>query len=233
MELAQEYRPSHRRSRDHLLLAQRMGLLPIAVVLILFYAHGSRSGPGLWMALGFSVTLQLFLWSGSALPRYPKNRSSLGSRLADSADVWFPYLLILVQGGFVAITALLFWFTIGELGIRSNLLQNILLVIWLVLQPIRRITRIQANQSKAFGDDLLHSLVHYLGWIVLTLFIVVTIQVSMSANRSLTSDSPFAGLFVWIPATLMVIANIVLFVDHVLRKLPRRTRAAPPTDSLS
>lgn len=228
MDLALEYKPSHRHSLRHSRLAQRMGWIPAGLTLVLFYAYGAKSGPGLWMALGLSLAFQMMLWSARALPDHPAGRTRWGNRLAASADAWYPYFLIWIQGAFMALTGVIFWSTLGELGYRGGTAQTALLVGWLLLQPIRRSARLAAAESKTARAEVVYYMAHYLGWSLLTVFIALVVGDVASSG----SASPLAGLFLWIPVVLIVLTQAILFVDHVVRKLPDAPAARTRRDSL-
>lgn len=209
-----------------------MGLLPIAVALILFYAHGAKSGPGLWMALGLGVGLQLMLWSGHALHRSRRGRSKLGDRLVARSDTWFPSFLIVIQGGFTAIILLTFWFTLQELGYRSMIAQYVLIAALLVLLPVRRIVRLKAAEDPTVANEIIYFTLYYCHWILVTLFIATTIQALVFPDQLVSSSFPTGMLFIWIPAVLGIIGSAVLFVDHVIRKLPARANTTKEKDKL-
>ena len=232
MDVAQEYRLSHRGSKARLALTHRVGFVPAGLILVLFYAYGAKSGPGLWMGLGVALALQLALWSARSLPRYPEGRTRLGSRFSASIDGWLPPFVILIQAGFLGVTTAVLWFTLIELGFDSSLSQHICIALWVVLQPIRRIAHLRSVEHSHKSDEVVYHLAHYLSHITLTFFIAVTCNNLMIPTQAAPGNSPVAPLLVWIPAILAIISFAVLFVDHVLRKLPPRSSSSQPTDSL-
>ncbi len=225
MDLAQEYRPSHRFSERHARLTQNMGWLPAGLALILLYAYQRKAGPGLWAALGLAISLQMILWSARRIRAHTARRSKLGDRIAASTDRWFPAFLILTQAAITTNTAAIFWFTLIELGYRASLPQSILLALWLFVLPIRRISRLAMTELNRPRDEVLYFFTHYTSHILLTLFIAVTANQAVTPAAETPDAQPIAAIVIWVPAVLIILTFAVLFTDHIVRKLPPRPRS--------
>lgn len=213
-------------------MTQRMAFLPMAVAVTLIAAHGIRTGPGLWMALGASAALALMLWSAYAIHRPWPGRTRLACRMAAASDSWFPTFVIFVQGGIAAVTLLMFCFTLVELGYRSAPMQFPLLAALLILLPFRRLSRLRNAEQSTAGRELTALFAQYLHWILLTLFLATTIGNLGPSGPAASTDESVGGLLIWIPAILVIVSCVVLFIDHVIRKMPRRRIDARESDSL-
>ena len=135
MEIFFEYRPSTDTSRGHVARARWLGLIPVFLSLAVMLAVRNGPGPGLWSALGSALGLQLVLWGASRLPSVERPGPD------HAADTWFPLLLFILQTGFVAVTAILIWQTLKDLGHETGAGEEAVFYALLGSFPLHRLCR--------------------------------------------------------------------------------------------
>ena len=230
MLLYEEYKLSHRRSAEHYNKTFWLAWMPAGVAALMIYAKGSSAGAGLWGGLGFAMAVQMILWSGRAIHRPRQRLSPFSRKLVETSDTWFPQFLITIQGAVTGITILLLWFTLCELGVRSMFVQHLALVLAVILIPLRRIASIRIKQAPGPKNEIRYEIIHYSQIIFVTLFIAFCFHlIIMPEGENLTSDVPLGAILLWIPACLIIVSCIVLFVDHLIRKQAGLTRQPQPT----
>jgi hypothetical protein len=219
MDLLRELRITHRRCGHHVKLALNLGLLPLFLCGMLIYARGGQAAPQLWLVAGISLGHWMILWSAYRMHSVTLRRSRLGTRLVENSNAWFPYLQIGIHGGVAAALIFLFWFTLCDLGMPSTLTQHLLLLALLIMWPIRRSLRFTLHGKISPSWETGYVFLSYFHWIVFTLFASLTLTGSLvpeDQNRS--ASFPMMAMLIWVPAVLIILILIVLFLDHVFRK---------------
>lgn len=226
--LYEEHRPQHRRSGEHYRRTLIIGLVPFLLSLWLAKSHFPQIGPGLWATAGFSLSGLLALWSLKGMIDYPPH-SRVAIWYAKNAQDLFPATLIVMQGWFVLITACLIWFSFAELGYGATVFHHILLLGILLLAPIRRILRGTEPQHPSPRRELLTEGIDYLNVCMFTLFIAACMSLFILPPGTLiTHEVPLGLILVWFIATMVVLTCVVLFVDHIVRKMPPPPEAERP-----
>jgi hypothetical protein len=212
--LYEEYRPSHRRFGIHPPRTALLGLVPAATAALLIASRGPAAGPGLWSALGISLAAWLALWSAREGLRTREPMTRTGRRLARQADLWFPSFLIAVQGVFVAVTVLLLWLTICDLGLRSSPVQHAAIAAILLVVPAGRILAAtrppEPSPARQNAEEFIRLSLVWLGCILAAMSVTV-----IQAPRQGTPRIPVAVIAAWIPASLAMIVSLVLYIDRV------------------
>ena len=222
--ISEEYRIGHRRARYHYNRARLSGLMPVGVALAFLYYAGDYYSPLLYGALGGVLALHMVLWAAYEA-HFGGRHSGWVRHKLEKSDDWFPSLVILCQNGFFVITLAVFWFIVCRLGFPAGILDQGLLAVWVLAWPLLRVTRARLYfEADNTNLDTTHEFLRLLCTsIIALLFADLITDFSVQENvRDPNQDQSLLGIFVWLPAALVIVACIVLFADHVLRKRPRR-----------
>lgn len=218
--LYEEYRLRHRRFGEYFRRTLIIGFVPLGLAVWLAFIHFPSVGPGLFANAGLCTAGLLLLWAARAMHRVPP-RAAWGGRLAARGDALIPALLIGTQGWFVLLTAMLIWFTIIELGVNANPVQHILLVATLVLIPSRRIVDGTTPQQASPWRELFSEGLGYAHVCCATLFLATVFSTAiLPPDKPLTDKLPPGVVIVWMAAVLTLLTCLILFLDHIVRKMP-------------
>ncbi len=238
MLLADEYKLSNRRSKEHYMRTFLLGFIPTGVALMMMYAQPEDHSPFVVSILGLSIAFQMILWSGREIHRTRDPLTPAGQHLVSISDAWFPHFLMFMQGLNICITVLLLWFSICALGFKSVAIQHVILFFALILHPLRRMLTYAVITETTRRKEIARELVHYLQIIFLTLFLAMTFHLVMLPPEQLQSDTlPLGAIMLWVPAILVIISCVVLFIDHIVRKQPvvagpsDKSPSSSPTDT--
>lgn len=222
--ISEEYRVAHRRARYHYNRARVIGLIPVGVSLAFLYYAGDFYRPLLFGGLGTACGLHLMLWSAYEAHFAGRHTGWTHRRLEDS-DAWFPSFLIICQNGFFAITLAVFWFILCRLGFPASLLDQALLAAWVCVWPVLRVLRARLYVD-AHNANLETSYEFFRAASVsLVAFLVASLVTDFALSNAAETpnyDLTWIGMFVWLPATLVAVGCVVMFLDHLIRKRPRR-----------
>ncbi|HMP75667.1 MAG TPA: hypothetical protein PKE12_05150 [Kiritimatiellia bacterium] len=219
-----EHRPRHRRSLEYYRRTLAIGAVPLALSIWLAVTQFPLIGPGLYANAGLSLAGLLLLWSVRAMQREPP-RSVWGRGIMNHIDALYPALLVSLQGWFVMLSALLIWFTVTELGFPANAFHHGLLVGILLLSPVRRVLRGTEPPHPSPRRELLMEGLGNLNAILITLFVTAIMTTSnLPPGVPLTGEIPPLLLFTWMGAVLVVLTCVILFLDHIVRKMPPTIR---------
>ncbi len=218
--LYDEYRPRHRRSAEHYRRTLAIGAVPMVLSVWLAFSHAPRVGPGLWAAAGFSLSGLLSLWSLKRMLAVPP-RARLAGWYARNAQSLYPAALIVTQGWFVLLSTCLIWFTFIGLGYTVTPAHHILLGGVLLFAPIRRILRGTEPMHPSPLRELMTEGLDYLNACVFTLFVAAFASLFILPPGTLiTHEVPLGLILVWFVATIVILTCIILFLDHIVRKMP-------------
>lgn len=216
-----EYRLGRRRFREY--YAKTLGMGVVALLLAVWFgsAHLPQIGPGIYASAGFSAAGLLLLWGLRNMHR-SKIRSRWAHWLRAHTEASFPAILILFQGWFLLLIAMLIWFTIADLGFAANTLQNVLLLVILLFIPVRRILAGTASQHPSPRRELTTQGLTYLNVAIVTLFLAAAISGTMlpPQEQVFSSEIPMGAIIIWLSATLVILTCLILFLDHIVRKMP-------------
>lgn len=219
MDLLREMVIGHRRCVHHVKVALNLALLPLILCGMLLYAQGGRVGPQLWLVAGISLGHWMMLWGAFRMHHVTLRRSAFATRLVEQSNAWFPYFQIGIHGGVAAAFVLLFWFTLSDLGLSFTWIQHVLLLALLVQWPVRRGLRFWLQGRESPSGTLAYVFLSYAHWIQFTVFLAVTLTgIMVPPEQYRTSNFPMIGLVIWLPAVLVILVMIVLFLDHIFRK---------------
>lgn len=226
--VSEEYRVTHRKARYHYNRARLMGLVPVAVTGALYFLAGGHLDPLFVGGLGCALGFHLMLWSAYEA-HFGGRHTRLTRHLLSGTDVWYPGVLILCQNGFIAVTVIVFWFILCTLGFPAGSPDHLLLGAWLITWPVLRVLRAR-HHAVPDRRGLENAFVFFrLFHFTLLSFLVASLVHSLFAPPAVYSNSPdqqaaVLDLFIWLPAVLIAVGCLVMFVDHLLRQRPRRIR---------
>lgn len=228
--ISEEYRIAHRRARYHYNRARLLGLIPVGVALAFLYYVGDYYLPLLYGALGTSLALHAMLWSAYEA-HFGGRHSAWTRQRLENSDRWFPSFLIVCQNGFFAITLAVFWFIMCRVGFPASLLDHVLLAGWVFVWPVLRVLRARLYVDP-YNSNLESAFEFFRGVnICLITFLVASLITDFSLNSAdgqPNRDFMMLGMFVWLPAALIAVGCVVMFLDHLIRKRPRRPRRDEP-----
>ena len=195
------------------------GVVPVGIALLLAYSRPAP-GPGLVASAGVAAAGLLMLFGFHGLHREP-HLTRLSRWLVNNTDRWFPALLIILQNLFIALTVLLLWFATTELGFPATPLLHAQLVVLLALSPLRRVLHGTYPADPPPWRELLVELLRYLHASLVASFVASLLtRLMIPPGERLEQGLPPGLIFIWVPAVLVVITSVILFIDHVLRKMP-------------
>lgn len=218
----EEYHLGRRRFREYYAKTLGMGVVSLFLAIWFGYAHRPLTGPGIYASAGFSAAGLLIVWGLRNLHR-AKLRSRWATWLKERSKQKFPVILIFSQGWFLLLTAMLIWFTIVELGFIANTLQHALLFLVLLLIPVRRILAGTDSHSISPRRELTARGLTYLNVMVITLFIASAVSNTILPEQQagvFANEAPLGAILVWLSAVLILLTCFVLFLDHIVRKMP-------------
>lgn len=218
MALFPQYQVSSRSARREVVSVERIGLLPVGLALMLMWARRGAAGPGLWAAFGLALGMELLLAGAYELHHAGDRRSRPGDALAARSDRWFPLLVFAAQSGFVALSVLLLWTTVCELGFPAGLLQHALLVALLLAVPAYRAAAELVRESEGERHHLAAEFFRYLLISVGAVFAAGVLARIIGAPDGTPVPEMFPIVLVlWVAASLTVLSCLALFLDHALR----------------
>ena len=225
-QISEEYRISSRRARYHYNRARLLGLIPVGVSLFFLRYAGDFYAPLLYCSLGTSLAMQLMLWAAYEA-HFGGNHTSWTRHRLENTDNWYPSFLIICQNGFFAITLIVFWFIICQIGFPASMLDHALLVSWVFVWPILRVLRARSYfDSHNANLETSYEFFRYTNVCIVTFLVAsfITDFASSEASPGPNHDFSLIGMFVWLPAALIAVGSVILFLDHLVRKRPRRPR---------
>lgn len=222
--LYDEFRPRHRRLPVHYRRTLTAGALAIGISALLALTQPDL-GPALVASIGLATAGLLLLAGYRGLLREPAPWAVL-AWMARRADRWFPATMVVAQNLFIAMTLLPLWWAIAKLGFSAGPALNVLLIILLVLAPLRRILQGTHTAEASAARDVLVEFLRYTFICLLVVFITLLASRVMAPPGTGGGDpASQVALFLWVPCVLVMLGCIVLFLDHLVRKLP--TAPAP------
>ena len=224
--LYDEHRIGHRLLRIHFRRTVVAGVLPLFMALLLATGK-SQAGPGSLAGGGLAVAGLLMLFGLRGL--HQESELTRPARwMVEHSDRWFPALLLLLQNFFIALCVLQLWFTTAALGFPATLLQHALIIALLVLSPIRRILHGTYPPQPSAWRELTVEFLRYVNASLGALFLATLItRLMVPPGDRMSQGLPAGVILVWVPAVLVMLGSIILFIDHVLRKMPT---PAPTTE---
>jgi hypothetical protein len=206
--------------------------VPLFLAIGLGLAYYPRIGPGIFSNAGLCLSGLLLLWSVHEM-QFQAPTTRWGRWIVQHIDDLFPALLIALQGGFIILAAMLIWFTLPDLGFSPGPMSSISLFGILVLSPIRRILAGTAPPNPTARRELLTEALGYLSTILATLFIAGFLTHMVPPPEDPEAENvPMGTIIIWVLATLTILTCIILFVDHIVRKIPP-SRREEKIDSLN
>ncbi|MBP7830148.1 MAG: hypothetical protein KA248_09555 [Kiritimatiellae bacterium] len=228
MDVFSEYRPSSDTCPQHIARAHWLGLIPVGLALAMMFAARSAPGPGLWSALGTALGLHLVLGGAARLP-------SVAHPGPDAAaDAWFPLLLFVLQTGFVIVTAVMMWVTLGDLGHAPSAAEEAVFYALLAGIPLHRLVRSQNPQAimsprrqrwELFLRYLKRSLAAILAGLLLT-------NLLRDADGRIGPGGIILAISLWVATVLFVLGCLTFFVERAIEagreSQSSRSPTAPP-----
>jgi len=228
MSIFPEYRPSADTFTDHLARTRRIGLIPLFLSLLLIFSMPAGPGPGLWSALGTALGLHLLLFGASRLPSVASPAPS------GSADSWFPPLLYAVQTGFLAVTAVLLWRTLRDLGHPSSLAEEVIFYILLVCFPVHRLIRSTAPYEEMSPKQVRRELFlrYFKRSLTVILFSLILTDLMRDPGGRINQAGLIRAIGLWVVTVLFVLGCVTFFVERAFFSAPGpqpgRSETAPP-----
>jgi len=222
----EEFRPSSRHFRTHRTRLLMYAWLPVATAIVLAFSK-PPPGPGLISVTGLGIAGLLVF---AALRRLDASEGAgpIARALAPRRDQWFPAVMVLSQNYFASLTICLLWFTMVDLGFSAGPLQHILLVAVLALSPLKRLLFGTYPAQPSPLREITLEFVRYSYAALFTLFLASVITRSMlPPGERLTTTLPPALIVIWVFALLVNITCVILFIDHLLRKMPPADTSQP------
>lgn len=224
--ISEEYRISNRRARYHYNRVRLLGLIPLGVALAFLWYAPEFYTPLLYGAIGAAAALHLMLWS-SYEAHFGGKHTGWTKRKLEASDTWFPGHMILCQSGFFAVTLGVFWFFVCSLGFPASILDHLLLAAWLLGWSLQRVLRARLYVDPDNGTlETAHEFFRFsniatMGFLIASL---VTDFAGTGGDGNPNQDFLLVGMAVWLPAVLVAVGCVVMFLDHMIRKRPRRPR---------
>ncbi len=177
-------------------------------------------GPGLVSCAGLSASGLLLLAGLRGLLTEPRLRWPF-HRWAPHADRWFPIALIALQNFFITLALLPLWFATADLGFPATPVMHILLLLLFVLAPLRRILQGTHPLEPTVPREVIMEFLRYTYVCVIALFVTLLIShMNNPASDQAAAEPSVGAIFLWLPCILINLGCFVLFVDHLVRKLP-------------
>lgn len=228
--LYDELRIRHRRFPVHYRRTATSGLVALGIVLLLAGSQ-PNPGPSLVACGGWSAGGLLVLFGLRGLPRERRLRS-LTQAWIPRLDQWFPATLVFLQNLFIALTLLPLWMATVNLGFPATPLLHGLLIGLLALAPVHRILQGTHTTTASAGREIVVELVRYTYVCWFTLFLTALMHRLMTPPGGPSHQPWSAGvIFLWLPCVLVMLGSLVLFLDHLVRKMPA-PQAPAETDTL-
>lgn len=224
--ISEEYRISNRRARYHYNRVRLLGLIPLGVALAFLYFADEFYTPLLYGAVGVTVALHVMLHA-SYEAHFGGKHTERTRKLLENSDAWYPGHLVLMQSGFFAVTLGVFWFIVCKLGFPAGILDHLLLIVWLFGWVVQRVLRARLyllpdNSALDTSFEFFRFLnISSMSFLIASL---VTTSVFSDDTGDPNRDYLLVGMVFWLPAVLVTVGCIVMFIDHLIRKRPRRAR---------
>ena len=218
MALFEDYRLSRRNARTHVRLTQQLGLVPIAMALIMMFAHRGPPAPGLWSALGLSVGLQLILAGchGVCFARQIVLRPT--TYLVLVSEAWFPLFLFTIQSALMFVTVGLIWFTLLELGFPTTAWLQINLGLLVAAIPGCRLVNNLAQSTQHDRWIAINEACRYAAIVFATTWTAGSITLFMAPPGTRMPPNLYIfAVILWLIVVLVALTCAMLFVDHLLQ----------------
>lgn len=196
------------------------GMVALGVNVLLATARPDP-GPGLVAGLGLSGAGLLSL-AGLRGLLHESRLTGPGHNLKTRADAWFPAALILHQNYFIALILLPLWWATAELGFPASPFMHVVLLLLLGLAPWRRILEGTHTEAASAGREILMEGLRYTYYSLLAILITTCIARQGQTDHQSTPPPATGSIFLWLPCVLIVLTCFILFLDHILRKMPPR-----------
>lgn len=226
MAFLTSYRISEKGSKALYHRAQLVGLVPTGLGLLLIVSAPGAAGPGLWAALGVAAGLELVLWGCHALHAASEEASALGQRLIRSSDRWYPATLFILHHLFLILLLVMLWTALTGLGLPTSPLLHGVFAALVLLLPLRGLLHEPAVSATPRGRELACNFTHYLLIALSTLFVALILTGFMlPPGEPLLREVPPPVIVVWVPAILVMLLCLLLFLQEIVR--PRSTVKPP------
>lgn len=195
------------------------GWMALAVSVLLL-ASQPDPGPGLFACTGLSASGLCLLTGLRGLLHESSLRWPFRTWL-ERAETWYPMALISFQNYFVTLALLPLWYATEDLGFPATPTLHTLLVLLFVLAPVRRIFQGTHTLTSSVRREVIMEFLRYTYVCVIALFVTLLMaRLGSPAGRQPGTEPSAGAIFLWLPCTLIHIGCFVLFVDHLVRKLP-------------
>lgn len=195
------------------------GVVPIGIALLLGSSRPAP-GPGLFASAGIAAAGLLMVLGLHGLHR-EESLARPSRWLVKNSDRWYPALLIILQNLFISLTVLLLWFATADLGFPATPLLHAQLMVLLGLSPVRRVLHGTYPPDPSAWRELLVEFLRYVHASLVASFLASLLtRLMIPPGERLEQGLPPGLIFIWVPAVLVIITSIILFIDHVLRKMP-------------
>jgi hypothetical protein len=110
----------------------------------------------------------------------------------------------------------------AELGFPATPFMHVVLMLLLGLAPLRRILEGTHTESASAAREIVMEGLRYTYYSLLAILLTTCVaRQGQTPGGSETAPSP-GSIFLWMPCVLIVLTCFVLFLDHILRKMPPR-----------
>lgn len=177
-------------------------------------------GPGLVACAGLSAAGLLLLAGLRGLMTEPHVHWPF-HRWTPHADRWFPMALIALQNYFITLALLPLWFATEDLGFPATRTLHILLLLLFMLAPLRRILQGTHPLETSVTREVIMEFLRYTYVCLIALFVTLLMsRMNVPADDQPGTEPSAGAIFLWLPCILINLGCFVLFVDHLVRKLP-------------
>jgi len=219
----ERYSPSKRMSREPIQHTQQAGWLTTVLTFFLMWAQPYWPGPGLWTILGLSIGMQFIMYGSLMLRNERDPKTLVGLFLEKHMDRWVPLLVFSAQTLYMFLIVTALWMSAQMLGVTAPAWVHTTLYILLVLIPVRRLLYEWAGHREHSIRTPVQDGLQYLTVIVVTLLAgVLTTHFVSPFGHPVTGDNSVPLIFIWVIVTLIILSNIVLFIDGTFSKRKRR-----------
>ena len=192
-----------------------IGVVPIITSFLLALSLPLWNAPIAWMMFGFSTgVMGIFVGTYRAYDDY-KATLWFSRRIQNTADRWFPYLVLTARNIFIMMAMLVIYKCFTVLELKLSMLTRITFWCTLGFHPLKTFIAYFEHGTLRPWTFRIHSFIRHASTASITLF---TISIILSILTGATEKEPetIALITVWVPGITIIVLTVMLLIQDLI-----------------